>query len=673
MIEKLRELLNSDDVTTIREAARDIRNSWDVESAKEKQVQLDAFTASENAENVEFVFVPDEREQSFIELLSAVEERALFIESQKKAEPVIEIARDVEAPIVEQSQQTRSLSTKGQIIERLRTLIGAEDVMSIREAVRDIRNDWKAESAKERQVQMESFKAAGHAEDVEFVYVPNEFENNYQELLKSYEDRIEEQGKKLAQERQKNLESKIAVLNEMELLVKDEQNIARAFSSHKALKEKWDVVGDVPGDKYHDLHEKWQKLNHDFFYNINIYKALQDHDLKINQKKKEEMIAEARKLADETVINDLEVLVRQYQREWMNIGPSPRETYKELGDAFFEVLREAQVRIQAHYDEIHAHSDENLAKKKVLVDNMKEILGMEITNASTWNRWTDDVLKLQEEWRTIGWARKKENEDVWQEFRGLCDLFFNKRNAFMDIKRSSYKENRDKKEALIEKAKEIQNSEDWKNATESLKQLQEAWKAVGSADPRDEQKLWQRFRSTCDHFFSRKKENFAKLVDEQAQNLLLKEDMLKELEALEMTGNKGTDLAALKDFGGRWQGVGFVPRDNVKAVMDKYNQLLDVKYGLINANREEREMSTFRDRLANIKGGSDGDFKLKRERTFMKEKIEKLKHEIIQYENNMGIFTGKGAEALRKDIEKKIKATEREIEDIKKKMELLNV
>lgn len=544
--------------------------------------------------------------------------------------------------------------------------------MSIRDAVREIRNDWKAESAKERQLQLEAFKATEPAEDVEFVYVPHELEASLQETLKVYEDRIEEFGRKLAQERQNNLEVKLNVVSEMEALVKDEQNISKAFNTHKSLKERWDSTGDVPGDKYHDLNDKWQKLNHEFFYNINIYKTLQEHDLKINQKKKEELIEEAKKLTEVNVINDLEVLIKKYSREWMNIGPSPRETYKELGDTFFGVLREAQTRIQAHYDEIHKHSDENLVKKKALVQKMSEVLVMEITNAPTWNRWTDEVLKLQEEWRTIGWARKKDNEEVWQEFRGLCDLFFSKRNAFMDTKRAGNKVNKEKKEALIEKAKELQNSEDWKNATEALKKLQEEWKAVGSADPRDEQKLWQRFRSTCDHFFARKKENFAKVVGEQAQNLALKEDMLRELEALEITGNKGADLAALKAFGERWHAVGFVPKENVKQVMDKYNQLLDVKYGQINAGREEREMSSFRSRLDSIKGGADGETKLRRERSFMKEKIEKLKHQIAQYENNMGIFTGKGAEALRKDIEKKIKATEREIDDIKKKIELLN-
>jgi hypothetical protein len=561
---------------------------------------------------------------------------------------------------------------KNDLIVKLRELLKTEEVGSIRDGIREIRNDWKAETAKERQLQLEAFKVEEHPEGVEFVYAPHELEGEFQSLLKVYEDRVEEHGKKLAAERQKNLEKKMAILAEMDALIKDEQNIGKAFSSHKALKEQWDAIGDVPGDKYHDVQEKWQRLNHEFFYNINIYKSLQDHDLKINLKMKEEMIEEAKKLSEVTVISDLEVLVKKFQREWMNIGPSPRETFKELGDTFFGILRESQNRIQAHYDEIHKHSDENLARKKELVQKMSEILTMEITNAATSNRWTDEVLKLQEEWRTIGWARKKENEEVWQEFRGLCDLFFSKRNALFEEKRGAYKVNKDKKEALIERARAIQNSEDWKGATDELKRLQEEWKAVGGADPREEQKLWQRFRSTCDHFFARKKENYSKVVEEQAQNLVLKQDMLTELEALEITGNKGADLAALKAFGERWHGVGFVPKDKVKEVMDRYNQLLDQKYGQINADREQREMSSFRNRIDSIKGAANSEGQIKRERNFMREKIEKLKHQITQYENNMGIFTGKGAEALRKDIEKKIKATEREIEDIKKKMELLN-
>lgn len=564
---------------------------------------------------------------------------------------------------------------KATLIENLRGLLQTESVMGVRDAVRDIRSDWKAETAKERQLQLEAWKAVVPEEGVEkpeFVYVPDELESTFQELLKQYEDRIEEEGKRLALERQKNLEQKENLLKEFETIITNEENIGKAFSSHKLIKEKWDAIGDVPGDKYHDLQDKWQKLNHSFFYNINIYKSLQDHDLKINQKKKEELIEEVKSLGNVEQISDLEVLVKKFQREWMNIGPSPRETFKELGDTFFGHLREAQNKIQAHYDQLHAHSDENLQKKKVLVEKMKEILGMEITNASTWNRWTDEVLKLQEEWRGIGWAKKKENEEVWQEFRGLCDLFFSKRKEQFDQKRSLYKEHRDKKEALITKAKELQDSSDWKGATDGLKKLQEQWKAVGSADPRDEQKLWQRFRSACDVFFQRKKEHFGEMSSQQEENLRQKNALLEEIEAKELSGNKGSDLAFLKEFSERWHAVGFVPKDHIKPTMDRYNTALDRLYGQINAEREEREMSMFRNRVENIKSSASGDNAVRKERFALKDKLDKLQAQIKQYENNMGFFTGKGAEAMRKEIEKKIKATEREMNEVKKKMAMLN-
>lgn len=563
---------------------------------------------------------------------------------------------------------------KTTLIEKLHEVLQAEEVMSIREAVKSIRNDWKAETVKERQLQLEEYNALvvdEGTEKPEFVYTPHELEGKFQELLKAYEDRIEEHGKKLAAERQKNFETKTGIIAEFEKLITDEENIGKAFSAHKSLKEKWDATGDVPGDKYHELQDKWQKLNHSFFYNITIYKTLQEHDLKVNQKKKEELIEEVKGLSTIENINELELLVKKFQREWMNIGPSPRETYKEMGDTFFGILRESQNRIQAHYDTLHASSEENLSKKKALVDKMREILQMEITNASTWNRWTDEVLKLQEEWRTIGWTKKKENEEIWQEFRGLCDLFFTKRKEQVEKRKSAYKEHRDKKEALIAKAKELQDSDDWKGTTEALKKLQEQWKNVGSADPREEQKLWQRFRSACDIFFQRKKVHFGEMVNQQEENLRLKNVLLEEIESKELGENKGENLAWLKDFSERWHGVGYVPKEHVKSIMDRYNAALDKKYGQINAEREEREMSAFRNRVEAIKSGGQGDQAIRKEKNFLREKLDRLGAQIKQYENNMGFFTGKGAEQMRKEIEKKIQAAERERDEIKKKMDLL--
>jgi len=560
---------------------------------------------------------------------------------------------------------------KDQLIEKLNSLLDAEDIMSVRDAVRDIRNDWKAETAKERQLQEEAFKLREDKEEGEvFVYSPHESEGRFQELLKKYEDRIEEHGKKLAAERLHNFKLKQIILSEFEVL-RNEENIGKAFATHKELKERWDAIGDVPGDKYHEVQEKWHRMNQDFFYQIKIYKELQENDLKINLRKKEELIEEAGKLTEVEQISDLEILSRKLQREWMDVGPSPRDTFQQLGDTFFALLRDAQTRIQAHYDELHSHSEEALEKKRALVAKMKEVLSLDLVQHGTWNRYTDEVLKLQEEWKTTGWARKKENEEVWQEFRGLCDLFFSKRKEFVDQRKNIFREHREKKEALIEEAKKVQESSDWKDATEVFKKLQEQWKSIGSADPREEQKLWQRFRSACDVFFTRKKEHFGEISGQQEENLRLKNELLTEMDQFALSGNRPEDLRQLKEFSERWHAIGFVPKSNIKEVMDRYNAILDARYGQLNAKREEQELTAFRSRLQHMKSAGGGQV-VSRERNFLRDKIERLRNDIRQYENNMGIFTGKGAETLRKEIEKKIKNAEREIDDLKKKLAVMD-
>jgi hypothetical protein len=560
---------------------------------------------------------------------------------------------------------------KAQLVERLQQLLNTEDIISIRDAVRDVRNDWKAETAKERQLQQEEFKAAEHPEGTEFVFEPHETEESFRTLLATYDDRVEEHGKKLAAERQQNFDSKSKLLAELETLVKGEENIGKAFATFNGIKEKWDTIGDVPGDKHHELHESFHKLAHEFFYNINIYKSLQDHDLKINQKKKEELIAASVALAEVQSIPELEVMVRKFQREWMDIGPSPRETYKELGDQFFAVLREAQTRIRSHYEKLEENHEQALANKRAVIEKMKAILEKETGNLGAWNKLTDETIALQEEWKNTGWARKKDNDEAWNEFRGLCDLFFERRGKFMGDRRAGYKDNRTKKEALIAKAKELQDSTDWKNTTEVFKKLQADWKGIGAADPRDEMKLWQQFRSSSDHFFKNKKEHTSNIAQEQVGNLEKKEELLKEIEEYQLTGQKAEDLKYLKEFSERWHSVGFIPKDNLKDIIDRYTKALDSKYGSINAEREEQEMNRFRSRVSNIKSGDNGQNNMRREEQFMREKIDRLKKDIQQYENNMTIFTGKGAEALRKDIEKKIQSAQREIEDIRKKIDLL--
>lgn len=561
--------------------------------------------------------------------------------------------------------------TKTEITVQIAQLLQTDDITSIKSEVRDLLANFKAEVAKEKQLQLEAWNAEEHEEGEDFNYTPAEEDAAMDELMQSYRERVKEHGKKIAEEQANNLKNKESILNELEALLKEEENIGKMFGVFNELKEKWDAIGNIPGDKYKEVSDRYQQLREEFFYNINIYKELQENDLKINDKKKQDLIEKAKEAVSLENLKEMEILLRSYQKEWMEIGPSPRETYQAVGDEFFNTCREGFRKIQTHYDAIHAEQDQNLEKKKAMVEHVRGIVSLEISNHATWSKKTEEMIAAQSQWKEIGFARKKDNEEVWQEFRGLCDLFFEKKQQFYTARKAEQKLNRDKKELLIQKAEGIKDSTDWKATGDALIKLQGEWKGVGPAAQGDEQRLWSRFRAACDQFFNAKKEHFAGKDDEQKENLRMKKDLIEQIGAYELTGNRGNDLAALKQFSASWKDIGFIPKKHLDSTWAAYKEVLDAKYALLKANQSERSVEAYRERVADLSNADDANRVLKKEQYLLRDKIDRLKQRVIQYENNMGFFSGKGAEAMKKDIERKVDDAKKEIEEIKEKLRIL--
>ncbi len=571
------------------------------------------------------------------------------------------------------SSFNNTLQMKQELIEKFKELLTAEDISTIKQEVRQLRSDFKAETAKEKQLQLEKWNEEEHEEGEMFEYKPSDLDENLGELITQYADRVKEHGKKIAEEQKANLTAKNMLLIRLKDLVQNEENIGKAFSDFKAIQEEWKEVGDVPGDKYEEVQTDYNRLKEQFFYNINIYKALQENDLKINLTKKEELIKKVKELESETSIRNLEITARQLQREWQDVGPSPRETYQELGDTFFGEIRKVYEKIQAHYDSIKGEMAENLAQKQAIVAEVKELLELEITQHPTWTKKTEELKALQEKWKTVGFAAKKENEEVWQEFRGLCDLFFDKKRGFYEERNSGMTDAQAKKEALIEKAKEYQNSTDWRTASQQLIKLQEEWKTAGKTFQREEQKLWQKFRAACDTFFNAKKEHFKDIDAAQDQNLDEKKRLIEDIKNYELTKNVQEDVKVLKEFSSKWNSIGFIPKRNIQEMGDAYRAALDEKYKVLNVAREDASVANYSNRVEKLKSSQDGDNQIRKEKRILRDKIDRLQKRVNQYENNLGFFGhSKGAQELKKDVEKKVEATHREIREIKKKLRLLD-
>ena len=599
------------------------------------------------------------------------------------------------------------MATKAELIGRLEELIAQEDVEHASETVEAVKEAYEALVAAALQQQQESIaqqqpepapvvEEKAEAEErigpppapepkihepvqsaplpIESAPLQDEQDKRFKQLLDSFNQRVNDIRRKKAKEEADNLAAKKAIMEEMKTMIAGEENIGNAFQRFSDLQEKWKAIGPVPQQAYRELQADFSHLRDEFFYHIRIYKELRDHDLRKNTALKQALITDLESLAEKDAIKELEHGVREYQEKWHQIGPVVREEWEAIRDRFWNATRTVYDKIHEHYRARRAEHEANLQAKQNLVERVIAI-GTQTAEAGAkeWKELTDQVLEAQQAWKSIGFATKKDNERIWKEFRNACNAFFDAKKEYFDKLKDQFKEAREKKQALLQEAIELKDSTEWRKTADRLKNLQQQWKEAGSAGPRDENKLWSKFRDACDTFFKHRKEQFEKLDAEQAVHLQEKDALLAEIEAYELTGDRNKDIENLKAFSLRWMNSGRISPKNYDAYSARYRAALDKQYGKLKMEGEERRKMQFRGRVEDIKGSNDPKFALEKEGRFVKRKIEELQTEMRQIENNMGMFNFKSAsgEAMKKEMEGKIAKLARDVERLKEQQKEL--
>lgn len=571
------------------------------------------------------------------------------------------------------------MATKAELLARLQELVTQEDVEVAAEAVEVTKEAYEALVAAQQQQaegeaqQADANAAAGEAAPeaplaIESAPLLDEEDKRFKQLLDSFNQRVNDIRRKKAKEEADNLAAKQAVMEELKQLIASEENIGTAFSRFKELQEKWKSIGTVPGQAYRDLQRDYSHLLDEFFYHIRIYKELRDHDLRKNTALKQALVNDAQELAKKDSIKELEAMIRKYQDDWQQIGPVVKEEWEAIRDGFWNATRVVYDKINEHYRARRAEHEANLQAKQDMVEKVKALTAdLKANSAKEWKELTDQVLELQNAWKSIGFATKKDNERVWKEFRDQCNVFFAAKRDWFDALKDKYKAARDKKMALLNEAIALKDSTEWRRTADRLKALQQQWKEAGSAGPRDENKLWNKFREACDAFFQSRKATFEQQDAEQAVNLKAKEGLIAEIEAYQHTGERSKDLEALKAFSLRWMNSGRVSPKQFDALNEQYRAALDKHYNQLKLEADERQRMRFQDHVDQLKAGPDGKFQIERESRFVKRKIEELEGEMRQMERNMGMFSFKSAtgEEMRKEMQKKIDKLARDVERLK--------
>jgi DNA repair exonuclease SbcCD ATPase subunit len=583
------------------------------------------------------------------------------------------------------------MTTKSELIGKLESLLEQEEIESLSEQVESLKASYEAlfkaeeendpedvnteeepteaEESEEQPSESTEPSDSEPEQPIESARDLDEDDKRFKHLVDTYNQKVNELRKARLAEEKKNLEKKREIIARLDELISQEENIGVAFNSFKEIQEEWKTIGNIPQKEYRDVQKEYSDKLDTFFYNIRIYKELREHDLKRNAGLKEALASDMEALVNAPSIKEMEVKIKEYQEQWKEIGPVMKEQWEEIGDRFWNATRAVYDKIHEHYKAKRAVQEENLAKKGELIEKVKSVIEQTTdVGAKEWKKLTDEVLALQNDWKKIGFASKKDNERVWKEFRETCNVFFDKKQEFYGELKEVFSAAKEKKEALIAQAEALKSSTDWKETADALKSLQNEWKKIGSAGHRHEHKLWNSFRAACDAFFGARKKHFDEEEKSQAGNLAGKKALLQEMKAFELSGNKGKDLAMLREFSSKWNELGRIPAKNAKTMIPQYRSILDDLYGKLDISEGEKLKERLQDKVESIKGAGDPKKQFEHEKRQINRKISFLEKDIIQYERNLAMFNFKSAsgEAMKKDIEKKMDHARRDIDQLRK-------
>ena len=490
-----------------------------------------------------------------------------------------------------------------------------------------------------------------------------EIERGFKDLYGKYRamraDFMNEQNSK----REENYEAKSKILADLKALVDDPGDLSQAYPKFRELQNTWRTIGAVPPAKAKDLYDSYYHNVEVFYDFVKINNELREMDFKKNLEAKEDLCKKAEELAESgNSVNAFRSLQKLHE-EWKELGPVDKEHREEIWDRFKAATAVINKKYQAYFETAKEKQVANLKAKTELCEKAEAIANSDLNQNSNWAKLTAEMQELQKEWRTIGFAVKKENEKIYERFRAACDKFFTAKKQFHSDFKDQLNANLAKKEELCEKAEAVMNSEDWKKTSDILISLQKQWKEIGPVPKKKSDQVWNRFRAACDTFFNNKDKQGAGKGASMTENLTAKKDLIAAIEAYELSGDHDTDLAAMRDFQNKWREIGFIPFKEKDKVQAAYRDALKAKFGDMTAEDRPARRGNFQERSRSAAP------RQLTEKDRLIQQYVKLEQDIATWENNIGFFEkSKGAEALLGDFRTKIDDAKKELATLEAKI-----
>lgn len=585
--------------------------------------------------------------------------------------PVEESVPVVEEPMVEELAPAEEetpvpvFERKEEIIERLKALAEGDEEIS-RQEVDALKSQFYRIH---KQQQEDAYKAyiEGGGDPDTYMPAPNNDEQVFKEQMAVVREKRAAQHEVEQQVLEENYVKKLAIIDKIKEILATPDEVNRNYNEFKALQQEWNEIKQVPADKATDLWKTYQVNVEQFYDTLKLNNEFRAYDFKKNLELKTALCERAEKLQEEEDVVTAFRKLQQLHQEFREIGPVERDLREGIWTRFKAASTVINKRHQDFFETRKAQENENLEKKTALCEKVEAFDLDSLKTFADWNSVSDQIIAIQGEWKTIGFAPQKMNVKIFERFRAACDAFFARKAEFFKTVRDSLSTNLKLKQELCEKAEALKDSTDWKATTEALVALQKQWKEIGTVPKKYSDEIWKRFNAACDAFFEAKKAANSSQHTEQMENLQKKQAIIDSLAAIDPATAEGDYRPQLREAQEQWNQIGHVPYREKENIYKAFRAQMDRLYGALSESATRRRVNRFKTEV------KDTDGKV-RERLMRQYDI--LKNEIKTYENNLGFLTlsskSKGGNALVEELNRKVEKLKADLDEIKQKIAALD-
>lgn len=600
-------------------------------------------------------------------------EKPVELEEEKKTAEVSE-------PATTETPAEEIVSEKP--VEPVQKLTKEEILAKLKEVVADVENVAKPEidglkqffyklhNAEQEAARKLFIENGGAAEN--FVPQTDSVEEEFKNIMSVIKEKRSALTAELEKQKEMNLQVKLSIIEELKELVESPDDANKSYTEFKKLQQQWNEVKLVPQAKVNELWKNYQLYVEKFYDLLKLNNEFREYDFKKNLEIKTHLCEAAEKLADEADVVSAFHQLQKLHQEFRDTGPVAKELRDEIWARFKAASTTVNRRHQQHFEALKEVEQHNLDQKTVICEIIEAIDYKELTNFASWESKTQEVIALQNKWKTIGFAPQKMNVKIFERFRKACDEFFRKKGEFFKSLKEGMNENLEKKRALCEKAEALKDSTDWKATADELTKLQKEWKTIGPVAKKYSDAVWKRFISACDYFFEQKNKATSSQRSVEQENLEQKKAIIEKLNAIDDQMDTEGATQLVRDLMKEWNGVGHVPFKEKDRIYKQYHSQIDKLFERFNISASNKKLSNFKSTISSIQEGSPQA--LYREREKLVRAFDNMKNELQTYENNLGFLTtsSKKGNSLLTEINRKVEKLKADIELVKEKIKVVD-